>query len=102
MVLLFIVSVCANEKFYSLEMGKPRLVVGVIFWLGLSLMIGASLGFEGSYRASQFSLLLYQGEVGVIFIILMLVLVLCLIGVVKISKIESGPLIKRLYFNSLN
>ena len=93
-VLLFIVSVCANEKFFYYE--------GVN--LGLFLFVAAlTRFFLNKYRGLRFELkrnilpsLLYQRDAACAFITFIAVLVLCIIRVVKIRKLESGPLIKRL------
>jgi hypothetical protein len=99
-VLLFIVSVCANEKFFF--KGEPPvlglLAAGVVlrFIINKTSVIGEGISGVAT------PLVLYQREGLFRFIIFIGVLVICILRVVKIRKLESGPLVKRLYFNSLN
>lgn len=93
-VLLFIVSICGNEKFFYT--GGLRwlslLVVGGVFCL---LSLNSVTAYRG-FRGLTITLTLYQSETIITFIIFILILVLCLIRVVKIRRLESGPLVKRL------
>ena len=100
-VLLFMVSVCANEKIFYFGGGLNSLIIRLVVVAVLRVRVDGHIGPMRSFGGSELPLLLYQQEVGLMFILLMLVLVLCLIRVVKISKAEIGPLVKRLYFNSL-
>lgn len=91
-VLLFIVSVCANEKFFFQPVDfKPALLLG----LRLIVIIPFSTKQE---RFSQINraLTVYQRANSFNFLIMVFRLILCIIRVVKISKLEAGPLVKRL------
>ena len=99
-VLLFIVSVCANEKFFY--KGNNSQLLSIAAWLLGALMINKLRLIEEGMSGVRLPLVLYQREGVFAFILFMGVLVLCIFSVVKISKLESGPLVKRLYFNSLN
>lgn len=91
-VLLFIVSVCANEKFFFQPVDfKPALLLG----LRLIIIIPFSTKQE---RFSQINraLTVYQRANSFNFLIMVFRLILCIIRVVKISKLEAGPLVKRL------
>ena len=100
-VLLFIVSVCANEKFFKTDFKLGWGLTVLLFWVGVTYFDKAQLLVGTSFSCSQLPLVLYQEEAGALFVVIILVLVLCLISVVKIRKVETGPLVKRLYFNSL-
>ena len=91
-VLLFIVSVCANEKFFFQPVDfKPALLLG----LRLIVIIPFSTKQE---RFSQINraLTVYQRANSFNFLIMVFRLILCIIRVAKISKLEAGPLVKRL------
>ena len=93
-ILLFIVSVCANEKFFKPDVSRR----GLFFWgcLFLLLMCSPKLKLNQRFNGFQFSRVLYEAEGALAFILFMCVLILCLIRVVKIRRLESGPLVKRL------
>ena len=99
-VLLFIVSVCANEKFFY-KGNNTKFLRAAVWLLGALAINKVSLMAEG-ISGVRLPLVLYQSEGIFTFILFMRVLVLCMFRVVKIRKLESGPLVKRLYFNSLN
>ena len=93
-VLLFMVLICRHEKFFYVER-----VNGVYYGLAVLLVypfmvweMGRGIRFSGL----NLTLRLYQSEIILTFIIFILILVLCLISVVKIRRLESGPLVKRL------
>ena len=92
-VLLFIVSVCANEKiFFPGGRGGP---LGLISLGGLFLgwqLINFSKGFSGF----QLGGLADESEQLLGLLILVVILVLCMIRVVRIAKLDLGPLVKRL------
>ena len=93
-VLLFIVSICGNEKFFYSEGSN-----GIYYFLLIIaryLIINAEVGGGLSFTRLNLTLRLYQSEIALGFIVFMLILVLCLIRVVKIRSLESGPLVKRL------
>ena len=93
-VLLFMVSVCANEKFFYRKGANaaPLLARWIILRLFISKTTLTSEGMSGV----GVPLVLYQREGLFSFILFIGVLVLCMLRVVKIRKLESGPLVKRL------
>jgi len=93
-VLLFMVSICANEKFIlgSLRGASLLGVASFLALCGLNTRVGPRLRFSGYH----IRLSLYQTDCGIIFLLFMLYLVLCLVRVVRIRKLEAGPLVKRL------
>jgi len=93
-VLLFMVSICANEKFiYS---GRSFTGVALVL-ISLILTISNSNGGPVEGFSNYFiRLRLYQTDCGLIFLTFILYLVLCLVRVVRIRKLEAGPLVKRL------
>jgi len=93
-VLLFMVSICANEKFIFSGVRYPLLMV--VLTLSTLFRLNSTAGPTGGFSGYLIRLRLYQTDCGIIFIIFMLYLVLCLISVVRISKLEAGPLVKRL------
>ena len=93
-VLLFIVSVCANEKFFYLV--KENLAPGVVVWLVAGFLISKVSILREGISGIGTPLVLYQSDGLFRFILFMLVLVLCILRVVKIRKLESGPIVKRL------
>lgn len=91
-VVLFIVSVCSNKKL--IIGGKLRLTI-----LGLVAIFIRALPVRlhnSNYSTSNIIFSLYKTESRLIFIGLILTLVLCIIRVISVSKLESGPLVKRL------
>lgn len=92
--LSFMVSVCANEKFFytrfNKALGLTSILILVLFWLGLNINLSSRFSLRNLVVP------LYQLEGCAGFVLLILVLVLCLISVVNIRKVESGPLVKRL------
>nr|YP_010406810.1 NADH dehydrogenase subunit 6 [Labidocera rotunda]URC16611.1 NADH dehydrogenase subunit 6 [Labidocera rotunda] len=93
-VLLFMVSVCANEKFFY-SVG-PQIGPSLIFWGISSLIIAKNTALSEGMSGVSTPLVLYQSDGMFSFILFMLILVLCMLSVVKISKLESGPMVKRL------
>ena len=93
-VLLFMVSVCANEKFFFKNRRTPAVGVGV--WVLARLLLNKTTMITEAISGISLPLVLYQREGIFSFIIFMGVLVLCIIRVVKIRKLESGPMVKRL------
>ena len=93
-VLLFMVSVCANEKFFFKNRRTPAVGVGV--WVLARLLLNKTTIITEAISGISLPLVLYQREGIFSFIIFMGVLVLCIIRVVKIRKLESGPMVKRL------
>ena len=93
-VLLFIVSICGNEKFFYIEgpSGVYYFAAIIAVYLFINVEIDGGLRFTGL----NLTLSLYQSEIALGFVIFILILVLCLIRVVKIRRLESGPLVKRL------
>jgi hypothetical protein len=93
-VLLFIVSICGNEKFFYTGGlgGLPLLVLGV----GVARLSSNLTSTYRSFNGLAITLTLYQSETALTFVMFILILVLCLIRVVKIRRLESGPLVKRL------
>lgn len=91
-VLLFIVSVCANEKFFF----QPTNLTPLVF-IGLRILIVLPFSAKQE-RFSQMNraLTAYQRINSLNFLIMVFRLILCIIRVVKISKLEAGPLVKRL------
>lgn len=93
-VLLFMVSVCANEKFYTVKVSKLAR-----FWaiplVGV-LAFNPVLNFTAGFTGFQFSSALYERESAFSFILFMCILILCLVRVVGVRSLESGPLVKRL------
>lgn len=93
-VLLFMVSICGNEKFFYVETLKGG-YYGAAVLIVYPLMVW-EMGRGARFVNLNLTLSLYQSEIILGFIIFMLILVLCLIRVVKIRRLESGPLVKRL------
>jgi hypothetical protein len=93
-VLLFMVSVCANEKFYSGEGYEWAPLAGLR--LGGLAFLNPGVRFREGFSGFQLSSSLYEGERALPFVLFMRILILCLIRVVGVSSLESGPLIKRL------
>lgn len=93
-VLLFMVSICANEKF--IFSGSRHLPLIVVLALLTLFRLNTRAGPTGGFSSYFIRLRLYQTDCGIIFIMFMLYLVLCLISVVRIRKLEAGPLVKRL------
>jgi hypothetical protein len=93
-VLLFIVSICGNEKFFYVEgsNGLYYILAVIVIYPFMLWEMGSGLRFVGL----NLTISLYQSEMILGFVIFMLILVLCLIRVVKIRRLESGPLVKRL------
>lgn len=93
-VLLFMVSICANEKFIFGGLRNSVLAAGlasaVLF--NLNRRTGPVCRFSNYF----IRLSLYQTDCGIIFVLFILYLVLCLVSVVRIRKLEAGPLVKRL------
>jgi hypothetical protein len=92
-VLSFIVSVCANEKFFYHPSGGLGLLGALLIGLLLFKVEG---GLETGFRSNRLGLPLYQLDRSAGFILLMVSLVVCLVSVVRVRKVESGPLVKRL------
>jgi len=92
-VLLFIVSVCGNEKFF--KDNKKRLVSLMIIYVSL-FICSPYISLSQRFRGFQLSSVLYETESALAFIILISLLILCIIRVITISSLESGPLVKRL------
>lgn len=92
-VVLFIVSICNNEKFVFYPASFPELFI--IFLFGL-LIFNSSEKLSGSMSQFQISYALYERNNTAVFIFLILFLILCLIRVVRVTKKEYGPLVKRL------
>lgn len=93
-VLLFIVSVCANEKFYRTK--RVSAWLRRVLALGSLLIIQPHLNMRSSFNGFQFSCALYEIEGALSFILFMCILILCLVRVVGVSSLEAGPLVKRL------
>lgn len=93
-VLLFMVSVCANEKFYTAK--APKSISFVVIPLIGVLIFNPILNFSRSFRGFEFSRALYEIERALSFILFMCILILCLVSVVGVRRLESGPLVKRL------
>lgn len=93
-VLLFIVSVCANEKFFYKANNSPLGVI--LFGLISCVFLNKISLLNESISGTNICLVLYQTEGLFSFVVFMGILVLCIFRVVKISKLESGPLVKRL------
>lgn len=92
-VLLFMVSVCANEKiFFSRVRGGS---LGLVSLGGLSLR-WQLVNFNKGYSGFQLGGLVYESEQLLGLLILVLILILCIIRVVRIAKVDLGPLVKRL------
>ena len=93
-VLLFIVSVCANEKFFYgfkfFNLGTPPLILWAL-WGGQPFMI-TGVDFSSFNIAG----VLFERDAALPLISFIGVLVLCLVSVVSVRKVESGPLVKRL------
>ena len=87
-VLLFMVSVCANEKFFYTSEVKKVLFIPVLFLL--YFFIQPFVGITNSFNSFNLAILLYEKDVALIFISLMLVLMLCLISLVIVSKENQG------------
>ena len=92
--LSFMVSVCANEKFFY---ARRAVTVSAFFILtALVVLSGGRLpASRGAYSRNLVTPLYQKSRAGV-FVAFMLILVLCLVSVVNIRKLESGPLVKRL------
>ena len=93
-VLLFMVSVCANEKFFYYS--KKRLGPVILLTLILSIPLRKTTLLREGLSGIRVPLVLYQSEGAFGFVLFISILVLCMLRVVKISKLESGPLVKRL------
>ena len=93
-VLLFMVSVCANEKFYASK-GLKSAGFALVPLVG-GLVYNPVLNFSAGFRGFQFSGALYEAERALPFIFFILILILCLVRVVGVRRLESGPLVKRL------
>jgi len=93
-VLLFIVSICANEKFIYNRL--PFTGVSLAMVLLMLISLNSNGGPVERFSSYFIRLRLYQTDCGLVFIIFMLYLVLCLVRVVRIRKLEAGPLVKRL------
>lgn len=94
MVLLFMVSVCANERFFY---DDPEVILKP-FWF---ILFGMAVGYPLSTKQERFSFInralrVFQNTQSIHFGIIVFTLILCIITVVKISKLEVGPLVKRL------
>ena len=85
-VLLFIVSICGNEKFFYVERsnGLYYILAVVAIYPFMLWEMGSGLRFVGL----NLTISLYQSEMILGFVIFMLILVLCLIRVVKIRRFE--------------
>lgn len=93
-VLLFIVSVCANEKFFFKV--KRNAAPAVLVWLLRRVLVSKISILREGLSGIGTPLVLYQRDGLFRFILFILILVLCILSVVKISKLESGPIVKRL------
>lgn len=91
-VVLFMVSVCSNKKLivdYNFNFSVAFLMVLLLSRIPKLLM-------NSNYSYCNIILCLYKSETIIIFFCLIIILVLCMIRVISISKLESGPLVKRL------
>merc|ERR1711915_437347 len=92
-VVLFIVSICNNEKFIFYPTSHPELFLVLLFGL---LFFNSSEKLSGGISQFQLSYTLYDRSNTAVFMYLMLFLLLCLVRVVRVTKKEYGPLVKRL------
>lgn len=92
-VILFLVSICSNEKFFKISF-KINFFILIFLLFNCFLSIINEINFNIIIK-------LYIIENVIRFIIFCLILLVCLISVVIIRKLEYGPLVKRLYYNSL-
>lgn len=93
-VLLFMVSVCSNEKFLWASYYSG---CGVWIFGGFAALFWApELRGYVSFRGTGLPLVVYQAEFFCAIVMLIVILVLCMISVVKIRNIERGPLVGRL------
>merc|ERR1712083_838724 len=88
-VVLFIVSICNNEKFIFYPTSHPELFLVLLFFNSSEKLSGGISQFQLSYT-------LYDRSNTAVFMYLMLFLLLCLVRVVRVTKKEYGPLVKRL------
>lgn len=93
-VLLFIVSVCANEKFFYTSNFNGLILIPRLRLI--YLITQPFIRLNTSFNRFNITLLLYQSDTALIFISLISILMLALIRVVIVRKMESGPLVKRL------
>lgn len=93
-VLLFIVSICANDKFTSGNFYRSvAMLLVAVCGRGL---VNSRASLKRSFSNYLLRLRLYQRDCGILFVLFVIYLVLCLIRVVRIRKLEAGPLVKRL------
>jgi len=92
-VVLFIVSICNNEKFIFSSESLPELAVVLLFG---AMFFNSTEKLSGGIRCFQLTFPLYKNETTAVFFLLILFLILCLIRVVSVCKKEYGPLVKRL------
>ena len=93
-VLLFIVSICANDKFIF----NKSSMLGVAGLLAFSrrVLTNPTVRFKANFSNYFIGLSLYQSDCGMLFALFIGYLVVCLVSVVSIRKLEAGPLVKRL------
>jgi len=94
-VLLFLVSVCANEKFLTraraVKAAPCILLIGGIYCNSSPLIAS-----EGGFNSNLLPYRVYQSEFFPALVILIVVLIISIFRAVKIRKIEAGPLVSRL------
>ena len=93
-ILLFMVSICGNEKIFYTKINY-KLVSFTLILLLLNLRPLFTY-LNQRFKSYQISLPLYQCDSLIMFVIFMLVLLLCMIRVIRVRKLEYGPIIKRL------
>nr|AYV63057.1 NADH dehydrogenase subunit 6 [Lovenula raynerae] len=93
-IITYMTSLAANEKFFAPSI-KPQIT---LFLSGLTLMIFLqTTSFNHKLSSSfEFTGLLYEKEFFCSLLLCFFSLLLTLISVVKLMKLESGPLVKRL------
>lgn len=92
-VILFVVAVCGNEKIFFSQTFGPLIVFRYAVVLRA---LKPRIGVEEGFINNQISNSLYQIDAARGYSLFMLILVLCLVVRVGVSKLESGPLVKRL------
>ena len=96
-VIIFISSVCERKKLFSLQFNKQN-IIGVLINLPL---LGVIIMTNSQQSGISVGMYLYNTNNIVLLIGIITILLIILLAVVLMVNLEIGPLLKRLYFDSL-
>ena len=96
-VIIFISSVCERKKLFSLQFNKQN-IIGVLINMPL---LGVIIMTNSQQSGISVGMYLYNTNNIVLLIGIITILLIILLAVVLMVNLEIGPLLKRLYFDSL-